>query len=285
MATIQIKRKTSSGSGPLVGTGTIKAGEPLIDLNGGNLYISKADKTGTSSSPIATTDYVEFYSKDNADSAMDSKISALNLKGASKFDVGTTAGKIPVIDSDGKLKSSIIPQIAITDTFVVSSQSAMLALSSAQVGDIAVRTDENKSYILQTAGYSTLANWQELLTPTDKVTSVNGKTGAVTISLSELGGISASTYNTHVASNLHLTDVQRTALTNMYVTDIKSGISNTGMTYCSTLSNLTSNIISGGLRIYYSLNSAYNPKIKSVYLGIDSSTVLTPSSTIDGGTY
>mgnify|MGYP003591997829 FL=1 len=61
MATIQIKRKTSSGTGPLVGTGTIKAGEPLIDLNGGNLYVSKADKTGTSSAPIAASDYIEFY--------------------------------------------------------------------------------------------------------------------------------------------------------------------------------------------------------------------------------
>ena len=42
MATIQLRRKTTSGSGPLTGTsGTIKQGEPLIDLNGGNLYIAK----------------------------------------------------------------------------------------------------------------------------------------------------------------------------------------------------------------------------------------------------
>ena len=46
MAIIQIKRRTSSGTGPLVGSsGTIKAGEPLVDLNGGNLFISKQDKT------------------------------------------------------------------------------------------------------------------------------------------------------------------------------------------------------------------------------------------------
>ena len=37
MAVIQIKRRTSSGTGPLVGnSGSIKAGEPLVDLNGGN---------------------------------------------------------------------------------------------------------------------------------------------------------------------------------------------------------------------------------------------------------
>ena len=39
MAIIQIKRRTSSGTGPIVGSsGTVKAGEPLIDLNGG-IYI------------------------------------------------------------------------------------------------------------------------------------------------------------------------------------------------------------------------------------------------------
>ena len=42
----------------------------------------------------------------------------------------------------------------------------------------------SKTFILKGEPYSTLANWQELKTPTDKVTSVNGKTGAVNISLS-----------------------------------------------------------------------------------------------------
>ena len=106
MATIQLKRKTSSGTGPLTGTsGTVKQGEPLIDLNGGNLYIAKADKTASSSSPLAASDYIEFANKANTETLINSKISALKLKGASQFDVGTTAGKIPVIDSDGKLKS------------------------------------------------------------------------------------------------------------------------------------------------------------------------------------
>ena len=42
MAVIQIKRRTSSGTGPLIGnSGSIKAGEPLVDLNGGNLYFKR----------------------------------------------------------------------------------------------------------------------------------------------------------------------------------------------------------------------------------------------------
>ena len=285
MATIQLKRRTSTGTGPLVGSGTIKQGEPLIDLNGGNIYIAKADKTNS----ITADDYIEFMNKANTNTSIDSKVStaitALGLKSASKYNVGTTAGCVPVIDSDGKIKSTIIPKIAITDTFVVASQSAMLALSTAQVGDIAVRTDVNKSFILKADGYSTLANWQELLTPTDAVSSVNGKTGAVTISLSELGGVSTTTYNSHVSSNLHLTDAQRSKLANMYLTDVKYGSSNSAIASASSASAVTSGCITGGLKLFASLNSSYNPSIKSLYLGIDSTKVLTPSSNIDGGTY
>lgn len=90
------------------------------------------------------------------------------------------------LDANGKLNASQVPAIAISDTFVVANQTAMLALT-AEVGDIAVRTDLNKSFILKTAGASTLANWQELLTPAGNVTSVAGKTGAVTLVASDVG--------------------------------------------------------------------------------------------------
>ena len=97
---------------------------------------------------------------------------------AASKDVGTAAGNVPVLDTNGKPIESILPAIAIVDTFVVASQAAMLALN-AQKGDIAIRTDISKSFILQNTPASTLANWQELRTPTDNVLSVNGKTGTV----------------------------------------------------------------------------------------------------------
>lgn len=88
---------------------------------------------------------------------------------------------IATLDSNGTIPFSQIPASAIADTFVVSSQSAMLALS-AGVGDIAVRTDLSKSYILQATPASTLGNWIELLTPADSVSSVDGLTGTITLS-------------------------------------------------------------------------------------------------------
>jgi hypothetical protein len=105
---------------------------------------------------------------------------------AASKSVGTASGNVPVLDANGKLDQSVIPAVAISDTFVVASETAMLALS-AEIGDIAVRTDLNKSFILRVAGASTLANWQELLTPASAVQSVNGKTGVVTISKSDVG--------------------------------------------------------------------------------------------------
>ena len=112
-----------------------------------------------------------------------SKISDAGTAAAKDF--GTAEGNVPVLGAGGKLSEAVIPAIAITDTFVVDSQSAMLALG-AQQGDVAVRTDVNKTFILKVAPATTLANWVELETPIDAVTSVNGLTGAVTLTTSEV---------------------------------------------------------------------------------------------------
>jgi hypothetical protein len=88
---------------------------------------------------------------------------------------------IAELDGNGLVPTHHLPALAITTTQVVSTQSAMLALT-AQIGDVAVRTDVNKSFILTATPATTLANWQELLTPTDSVLSVDGSTGAVSLS-------------------------------------------------------------------------------------------------------
>jgi hypothetical protein len=109
------------------------------------------------------------------------------------------ANGLASLGSDAKIPTSQLPALAITDTFVVASQAAMLALA-AEVGDVAVRTDLNKSLILKTAGASTLANWQELLTPTDSVLSVNGQTGAVNLTAAGLGALATANNLSDVAN-------------------------------------------------------------------------------------
>lgn len=86
---------------------------------------------------------------------------------------------LATLDTGGKLNTSQLPAIAITDTFVVASEAAMLALV-AERGDVAVRTDETESYILVQEPASILTNWQLLLHPASPVTSVFGRVGPIT---------------------------------------------------------------------------------------------------------
>jgi len=283
MATIQIKRRTTAGTGPLVGTtGTVKAGEPQVDFTGEHLYIAKADKVASVSVPLAESDYLKIPGVSKVDDQIDTKITALNLGTASTKNTGTGNGNIPILDSNGKLADSVVPKIAMTNTYVVSSQTAMLALSNAQEGDVAVRTDLNKSFILKAEPYSTLANWQELLTPTDAVTSVNGSTGAVTISLAGLGGVALTTYNTHVASNVHLNTTQQTILSNVDNTVLTSAY---GIVLATSDTDYSNSVIVNGLKYYPVVDSNYTPTRLIYKLGIDETKVLQPSSIIDGGTY
>ena len=170
-----------------------------VTHNAGTEEITIVTQTGTGAS--STTVDLGVYLKENA------AITASTVKSFVKYDtkglvtggtaitatdsqlvkgdgsgvsIGTSSGNIPVLNGSGKLADSVIPSIAITDTFVVATEVAMLALS-AEVGDVAIRTDLNKSFILQTSPASVLANWQELRTPTDTVTSVNGQSGVVVL--------------------------------------------------------------------------------------------------------
>jgi len=92
--------------------------------------------------------------------------------------IGANNG-IASLDSAGKIPTAQLPPVAIAQTYVVSSQAAMLALPS-DIGEIAIRTDVSKSFILTASPASTLGNWQELLT-SDAVTSVDGQTGNVNL--------------------------------------------------------------------------------------------------------
>ena len=119
-----------------------------------------------------------------------SKDKVTGLGTAATLNTGTSSGNVVVVGSDGKIPSSIIPSIAITDTFVVDSESAMLALT-AQVGDVAVRSDLGKTYILKSSPATSIDNWQVILTPASPVTSVNSTTGNVVLTASDVGAESS----------------------------------------------------------------------------------------------
>jgi hypothetical protein len=87
------------------------------------------------------------------------------------------------LDANSLIPNAYLPPLAITKPNVVGSQAAMLALV-AEEGDVAIRTDINKNFILKAGGDPTaLADWLELLTPAAPVQTVNGQTGTVLLIL------------------------------------------------------------------------------------------------------
>ena len=137
--------------------------------------------------------------------------SAANV-GAIATTAAGAANGVATLDAGGKIPSAQLPPIAITDTFVVSSQAAMLALT-AQVGDVAVRTDIQENFILQSEPASTLANWIQLETPPGGVTSVDGLTGAVSLTSVYAAKTHASTHAAGGSDAVTLTQAQITNLT------------------------------------------------------------------------
>ncbi len=105
---------------------------------------------------------------------------------AASRDVGTAEGNLVAVGADGKINETLLPKIAITDTHVVADEAEMLALI-AEKGDVAIRTDLNRSFILKQAPADNLANWLELKSPECTVFSVNGKQGDIVLSTTDVG--------------------------------------------------------------------------------------------------
>lgn len=109
-----------------------------------------------------------------------------DLGTAATKNTGLAVGNVVIVGANGKIDDSLIPPLAITDVFEASSEAEMLAIATANVGDVCIRSDQNKCYILKQLPYNTLANWKELKTPANSVLSVNGQTGAITLTTSHI---------------------------------------------------------------------------------------------------
>ena len=123
-----------------------------------------------SSSPIVPTPTTDMQASPKK--YVDDSIEALN--------VGEANG-VATLDSTGKVPSTQIPQLVITDVFVVATEAEMLALTTAEQGDIAKRTDYSpaKTFILSASPASTLSNWVELTVSVDPNTPTSDQKAAL----------------------------------------------------------------------------------------------------------
>ncbi len=114
--------------------------------------------------------------------------------------LGATSG-VATLDASGKLTSAQIPDISIV-TYLGSaaSQAAMLALTGQQ-GDWCTRSDLGTNWVITGATPSLIGSWTQLSYPTAPVTSVASKTGAVTLTASDVGAQASITVNGIVKGN------------------------------------------------------------------------------------
>jgi hypothetical protein len=199
--TIQLKRGLESNRGNI----TPLAGEPIWVTDDKKLFIGD----GSTAGGVALT-YV-----------------GTELVGA--------ANGVAALGTDGKVPTSQLPAIALTDVFVVSSESDQLALT-AQEGDVAVRTDENKSYIHNGGNAGDMTDWQELLTPTDAVQSVNGKTGDVTLTTDDINEGSSNLYFTDARADAR---IAAAVLNDLSDTDVPNPADNNVLAWDATNSKWT----------------------------------------------
>ncbi|MEG2348111.1 MAG: hypothetical protein RSB67_00495 [Clostridia bacterium] len=195
---IKLKRGLSSTVGSLA----LQAGEPAFTTDTGKLYIGNGtekiivnpfDKisgldTTSSYTKVKVNEYGQVVSLATLAISDLPTINVSDVKGlgsAALANTGIESGNVPILDNGGKLNTSVLPSLAITDTYVVANQAEMLALN-AETGDIAVRTDSNENYILKASPASIIGNWVKLLVPIDAVSSVNGKAGAVVLISTDL---------------------------------------------------------------------------------------------------
>jgi hypothetical protein len=199
----------AEGSSSITVLGTITSGKwsgTTIDASHGGAGmvngVMKADGFGNVTAASAVTDYqlpLSFTSPiTNISNTISLPVATASVNGyLSKTDWSSFNNKINLsekgahdgvasLDGTGKIPTSQIPAISFSSGYVVTSETAMLALSTAVVGSIAIRTDNSKNYVLSGLPATILGNWLELLMPA-AVSSVNGyTTGSIVLTSSDI---------------------------------------------------------------------------------------------------
>ena len=118
---------------------------------------------------------------------------------AASKDTGTSAGNVPVLDANGKLASSVIPEIALGKTKVVANDTARYALTTSDVqeGDVVIVTGTDSTYyVIDDTKLDSADGYTRVLVPGSGVSSVNGQSGTVSLTTDNVSEGSTNLYYT-----------------------------------------------------------------------------------------
>lgn len=118
-----------------------------------------------------------------------------NIPQSSVTGLGTTLGNKADLVA-GVIPLAQVPMGALPNVQVVANRAAMLALTTAQVqyGDLALITStaDKGTWVLTGSDPTQFVNWTLLTTPDAPVTSVNGDTGTVVLTATDVGALGSS---------------------------------------------------------------------------------------------
>ncbi len=164
----------------------------------GNKKISDLNDP-TNPQEAATKKYVDDQLADKADVVVGKGLSSNDYTDAEKAKLAgvellsnkNQANGYPGLNANSKIDVSQLPAITINTVYSVASQTAQLALAATQ-GDVAIRTDVSKNFIHNGGSAGDITDWSEMASPGVDVTSVNGKTGVVSIGISDITNLQSS---------------------------------------------------------------------------------------------
>lgn len=122
----------------------------------------RSTHTGTQAPGTIVQDASNRFVTDSEKAVWDAKQNALGYTPENVANKGVTYASL---NEFGVIPNSQIPPLALVQTFVRGSEADMLLLSTAEQGDVCIRTDLSKTFILTDANYNMLSSWKELLSP------------------------------------------------------------------------------------------------------------------------
>lgn len=182
-----------TGGSTIGGVKTTASGDGTVKINsGGTMELNTSGATAGTYTKVTVTNKGVVTTGANLAASDIPTLTLAKISDAgtaASKDTGTSSGNVPVLDSNGKLDTAVLPPLAIGDTKTVATEAAKLALTTSDVqkGDVVIVTGTNKTYrVIDDTKLSQEAGYAQILTPDAPVQSVNGKTGTVTLTTTDV---------------------------------------------------------------------------------------------------